>query len=312
MTRIDMLKESRRGATVAFMKFTLLKERHSSDFFCCFEGDDVKYYGARVENILKIDIDNMHFFNCGGKAEVIKFYDMINKDDHYENVKISYFVDKDFDGDLSEKYSTHIYQTPVYSVENYYTTISAFKKILKYEFNVTEAEHDFKILLDLYTARQIEFHTHTKLINAWLWCQRDLYSSAENSKLNLDQFNLKKIVPVISLFEVTSNYTITKLEQLFPESKVITKEALDLKLEEIANVNPQERFRGKFEIDFLFEFIESLKNELTKKEPIIKKRPGVKINQSKKNMISELSQYAYTHKSLADYLQLFLVHNKLA
>lgn len=307
-----MLKESRKGAAVAFMKFTQLKEKHSSDLFCCFEGDDVKYYGARIENILKKDIDNMHFFNCGGKSEVLKFYDMINKDDHYKNVKIAYFVDKDFDNDLPEKYSTHVYQTPVYSVENYYTVVSSFKKILKYEFNVTEAEQDFKILLDLYTARQNDFHSHTKLINAWLWCQRDLYNPGENSKLKLDQFNLKKIVPVISLFEITSDYDINKLKELFPESKEIPGEILDLKLEEIATINPQERFRGKFEIDFLFEFIESLKSELTKDEPIIKKQSGVKINQSKKNMISEFSQYAYAHESLADYLQLFFGLNKPA
>lgn len=304
MTRIDRLKDSRKGATTAFIRFTRLKDKHQTDLFCCFEGDDVKYYGPRIENSLKIDIDHVQFFNCGGKSEVLRFYDMVNKDDYYRNVKFAYFVDRDFDPPLGEPYRSKVYETSVYSIENFYTTLTSFKKILKYEFNYSEDDQDYRLLIYLFKARQEEFHRKTKLFNSWLWCQRDLFNYGESpSRINLNDFNLKKIIPVITIREVIANYNIDEIKKLFPDAFDIPNDVLGKKQTDISTINFQERFRGKFEIDFLFDFIESIKSEFTNQDPIIQKKIGVKINQSKKNIIAEFSQYASTPDSLEKYLQ---------
>ncbi|MCM3294089.1 DUF4435 domain-containing protein [Paenibacillus sp. MER 180] len=304
MTRMERLKESRKGATVAFTTFTRLKARHDTDLFCCFEGDDVKYYGLRIEHILNIDIDNVHFLNCGGKSEVLKLFEMINKDSYYSSVKIAYFVDRDYDSDIPERFHPKVYQTPCYSIENFYTTLTTFKKILKYEFNMTEDNEDYKVLLSLFISRQEEFHKKTAALNIWLWCQRDRFKEGSAHRLNLDSFNLKKIVQSISLREITADYDIPKLMEIFPRAEHIPEADYLLKQKEVTGLKAQQRFRGKFEIDFLFEFIESIKMEFTSETPLIKKHVGVKINQSKKNLISELSQYASTPDSLVKYLRL--------
>lgn len=303
MGRIDKLRESRKGATVMFTKFTRLKDSHKSSLFCCFEGDDSKYYGSRIENILQMDIDKLHFFNCGGKSEVIRFYEMINKNDDYKEVKIAYFVDRDYDRSLSSIYNYNIYETPFYSIENFYTTTSAFKKILKNEFNLNEFDEDYQICLKLFLERQNEFHEKTTLLNAWLWCQRDLYQLGKSSRLNLSNFNLTQVIPKISLTEIIADYDKEKLESIFPEAIIIPDEILDFKIGEINKLNKQEIFRGKFEIDFLFSFIEAIKAEFKNESPIIKKQLGVQINQSKKNLIAEFSQYAFTPDCLKKYLK---------
>ena len=155
---VQALRESRKGATVIYTKFTRLRSKYNTSLFCCFEGDDSKYYGWRIQTRLNLDIDNLQFFNCGGKSEVLRFYNMINKNNDYMHVNLAYFVDRDFDESIIDKYSNEIYETPCYAIENFYTTISAIKRILKCEFNFDESEKDYYICLNLFIERQKEFH----------------------------------------------------------------------------------------------------------------------------------------------------------
>lgn len=302
---VETLRENRYGATVIFTKFILLKSKHNTSLFCCFEGDDSKYYGWRIENILNFETDNLHFFNCGGKMEVLRFYQIVNKNEYYKEVKLAYFVDKDFDESIIEKYKQKIYETPCYSIENFYTTIMAFKRILKSEFNIDECDDDFQKCLDIFINRQKEFHEKMTLFNAWLFCHRDLSKSDKTPRLNLSDFNLKRLIPKINLMEVVGDYDKKTIAHLFPEASIISDEVLESKIDELKKLDPQVYFRGKFEIDFLYNFIEAIKSELKKPDGVIKKRNGVHINISKKNMISELSQYADTPDGLKKYLAKF-------
>lgn len=299
---VDVLRDSRKGAPSIFILFIDLKDKHHSKLFCCFEGDDYKYYGFRIENLLQINSDNLQFFTCGGKREVLRLYEMINQNEKYKDVKISYFVDKDFDESIIEKYNKKIYETPCYSIENFYTTVSAFKKILKYEFNIDEPNEDFQICLDLFNARQKEFHDKIKLFNAWIYCQRDLSNSNGTSRLDLTDFKLNKIIPEINLNEIVARYDKEKIEELFPKALKIPNESLELKIAELERLNPQICFRGKFEIDFLYKFIQAMKLEFKKPDGLIKKQRGVKMTDSRQNLISELSQYADTPICLKNYI----------
>lgn len=303
--QVEKLRDSRKGATVIFTKFTRLKSKYGSSLFCCFEGDDSKYYGSRIENILQSNPDNSHFFNCGGKKEVLKLFEMVNKNEDYKDVKIAYFIDKDFDESIIEIYCNKIYETPCYSIENFYTTISAFKRILKSEFNINESDSEYKVCLKLFIERQTEFHEKTKFFNAWLSCQRDLSNFGEMTRLNLTDFNLNKIISEINLNEIKADYDKEKIESLFPDALVISNDDLNQKITEFEKFNPQIYFRGKFEVDFLYRFIEALKLEFKKHNGLIKKQDGVQINISKKNFISELSQYADTPNCLIKYLSDF-------
>lgn len=303
--QIEKLRDSRNKATVNFIRFTRLKSKHNSSLFCYFEGHDSKYYGSRIEKIAQFDPDELHFFNCGGKKEVLRFYEMINKNDDYKEVKMAYFVDKDFDNSIIEEYNNEIYETPCYSIENLYTTISVFKRILKYELNINEYNSEYGVCLNLFIERQKEFHEKNMLFNAWIFCQRDVSTSENKPRLDLTKFKLKRIISDINLMEIKAEYDKEKIESFFPDALEISNDALNQKIAELEKLEPQICCRGKFEIDFLHGFIESLNSEFKKSDGLIKNQLGVKISISKKNIISELSQYADTPDCLGHYLSYF-------
>ena len=301
----DNLRDNRNRAAAIFVHFIALRHKHSSSLFCSFEGDDSKYYGSRIEDKLNYKPDEVHHFTCGGKKEVLRFYQMINKNDDYKDVKVMYFIDRDFDESIIEKFDNNIYETPCYSIENFYTTKDAFKRILKREFMFEEYDEEYNIILDLFIGRQRDFHKKTKLFNAWLSCQRECSNSGQKAILNLSNFNLKKIVTKINLDEVVADYDINKLHSLFTDAIRIEENVLKSKIAELEKFTPQMCFRGKFEIDFLYEFISELKKEMKKPTSSLKKKPGVQINISKKNVISELSHHADTTECLENYLLSF-------
>ena len=234
-----------------------------------------------------------------GKKEVLRLYHLIKGKNEYSKIKFLYFVDKDFDPLMN---NNEIYETPVYSIENLYTTKDAFIRILKCEFIYGKSDADYITLLELFKQRQSEFHSHTTLFNAWLACQRDKSNEGHTCKLNLASFKLNQIVPTINLDQIVSNYTILQLESIFPEAVKITEQEVQQKIIFFSTINPQENFRGKFEIDFLFAFLEAIKIEFSQPHSRLKKKNGVQLNQSKKNLISEFSQYASTKNCLKQYL----------
>src|ERR1035437_3532964 len=258
---VAKLRESRTRATVYFMGFSRLQNKYSDSIFCCFEGDDSKYYFKRIEDNTGYSAENIVPFNCDGKSEVLRMYRLIKSKSEYSDVKFLYFIDRDFDPTI--KGILHgIYETPVYSIENFYTTIDAFIRILKIEFNYIEMDSEFKILLDLFVERQKEFHDQTKLFNAWIACQRRKSNIESTSRLNLSSFNLAKIVSVINLDTIQSNYDKQVLENLFPEAPEITDEEIAEKISEFDQLNFQQIFRGKYEIYFLYSFLEAIKIEI--------------------------------------------------
>lgn len=303
---VDSLRESRKGATVIFTIITRMKEKYGNSLFCCFEGDDSKYYFKRIEDSTGFSPANIVSLACGGKAEVLRLYNMIKIKSEYKMVKFLYFIDRDFDPEAKEKDGV-LYETPVYSVENFYTTLDAFIRIIKCEFNYTETDEEYELLIKLYLDRQKEFHQKTMYFNAWLACQRDHSSKGATTRLNLNNFSLNRIVSKIGLDDIESAYNKTTLEALFPSAVHLTDVEIEEKIAYFGQFDLQRIFRGKFEIDFLFEFLEAIKLGYKSSDSRLKKKEGVHLNQSKRNMIAEFSQYASTPSCLSTYLGNFKI-----
>ena len=125
------------------------------------------------------------------------------------------------------------------------------------------------------------------------------------SRLDLANFKLNRIIPKINLHEIVAKYDKKRLEELFPKASIIPNATLKLKETKLEKLDSQICFRGKFEMDFLFKFIQAMKEEIKKPKGIIKKQPGVKMANSRQNLISELSQHADTPNCLKDYISSF-------
>ncbi|PZV26257.1 MAG: hypothetical protein DCF12_10725 [Snowella sp.] len=299
---VETLRNYKDKATVAFTLFTRKYKSNKSALFCFFEGEDSKYYGIRITLITKTK--EKFYFCCGNKSEVLKIYFLISQKEQFLKAKTAYFIDRDFDPSISNSLtiedSKKIYETPCYSIENFYTSTSCIKEVLRSEFYLDETDQDFENCLNLYQKLQNEFHLHIGQINAYIACLKEA-----KEKLNLDGFDIGKFIK-FNLKEITANYNIEALENKFCPKVPLSQYAIQKKLDELKDQGCQKSFRGKFEVEFLRKILAKLQEKANKgEEAYFSKKINVSLNIGQKTILSDLSQYADTPSCLHQYLESF-------
>jgi hypothetical protein len=221
---VSTLRESRTKAQAVFVKFTRLYKEQPSALYCFFEGDDSKYYGIRIDNIA--DPEESEYLSCNGKEGVIGIHRMLTNRKHYSSVQAAYFIDRDFDASVREMNLAGVYETPCYSIENFYTSVSCLSRILKSELKLVDSDEDFKKCISLYTKLQQEFHDAIELLNVWISCQRNKAVELKISGLSISNFAHSVR---IHLDRIQVDYTIDDLQAKFPNSQPLSQEELDAK-----------------------------------------------------------------------------------
>lgn len=299
MSRIEKLRKSRESASSVFIQIVNLNKKYSQPLYCCFEGEDYKYYGIRIETLKQKTYEKIIPLKCGGKKEVLRLYNLVSKEDTIKDKSYLYFVDLDFDESISGK-ALPIYETPTYSIENFYTSKEAFDKILINELKVLETDPYYDYCHKIYDERQAEFHSGITLLNAWIKCQR--IKEDENNKINLSSFKINDILKTFSLEKVEFEaYSTTTLEDAFPNAFEITEAKIESAINSFSN--PLNEYRGKFELDFLYKLLTQLILSMNKKNPPFEAKTKVSLNYSRVNILSELCQYAITPECLTEYLK---------
>lgn len=304
MSRLDQLRESRNATSVQFMDFMKAVSKRRSILVCFFEGEDEKYFSIRLNTILP----NVEWtgINCGGKSKVISLRDKIRTHAQYKESTVAFFIDNDF-GDDTVSNEEEFYITPCYSVENIYSRVETFKNILTAEFGMSEfcsLSNDFEIAISIFNARLNEFCNVILPFNIWIKAHRIIEKSTDDKskKLNLNNLKIEDLVS-IKLHEISSVYDCDNISALFPNSFAITSEQYSESAAYFQNQGLETFLRGKQQLEFLRVFLTHLREERSKKEnPTFSKRTSVKLQLSKANILSELSQYAVTPSCLVTYL----------
>ena len=303
---IQKVKDARNKGVVAFSRYCQEKKRYKDYLFCFFEGEDVKYYFPRIEKYSGYEDNKIIHYNCGGKKGVLKALSLIEKNGDDTYIAKAFFVDSDYD---TTKYNNSLlYQTPCYSIENFYTSKKAFSRMLNREFGINTTETDFYKCCYDYFQRQQEFHDETIYINAWLACQREQEETTENHKIGLSHFKISKLFSEITIDCIVSKEKINreKLEELFPDSIHVEECVIERKMHYFRNGNMGQLFRGKFEMEFLKKIIDSLRDKNKTGEYFSQKYTSVHIDPNV-NTLSALSNYADTPQSLIDFLKQYQV-----
>lgn len=303
---VGRLRESRHSGHVAYTKFVSCYSKDPNQIYCFFEGlEDKRYYGVRIN--LKIGKD-FKDFTCGGKDEVKRVADLIKNKVEYREAITCFFIDKDYSEDTTNE---NIYVTPCYALENFYTSTSTLKSILKNEFNMDEEEDDFNKIVDLYEKLQIEFHKKLLFFNAWLACQSDIrIQENRHTYLTIDESTKNYFDKFLNhTFKIKENIfddlnDITKLEnELFSNAPKVVTDVLENKISLFENANHAYIFRGKFEIKLLVAFLQKIQAECRKKSSdIFSKKYKCTLTFELTNIISTLTQYAITPSCLNDFL----------
>lgn len=301
---VDTLREEATSDCVAYAEFMLQYKRGEDKLYCFFEGnEDRTYYTIRIETISTTT--SFCDFICGGKNEVFKVHDLIKSNIHYKDVKTGFFIDLDFD---NLEISQSIYQTPYYSIENFYCTKEAFEKVILAEFNMKRTENDFNKCVENYLSLQESFCRETLLFNAWLSCQADIRNSTQSStRLKIDS-KVKAVFDKIVSPDLTSIKSFDeikgkiKIEQIFENAPGVQDEVLHTKQQLFETINPIMFFRGKFMLRFLESYLCRLQSIFGLSTSPFEKKYSCSLRVEYNTLCSSLSQYACTPNCLKEYI----------
>ncbi|MEK0177708.1 DUF4435 domain-containing protein [Microcoleus anatoxicus] len=301
MLYIDQLRKSREKAQVAYQEFVLHTGKGKDGLFCFFEGNDNPYYVPRIKRFT----DNYHPIKCGGRDKVLDVYRLITIHSEYDKYKKAFFVDRDFNESLPPR-NPPIFETPGYSIENFYVSVDVFKEILINELHLSEVSDEaFKVCITLFTDRQEEFHQATALFNAWYACLVEIRNKTGNQTgVNLDN-KLPKDFIAFTLDSVVKKYDIEKIKQTFPQASEVSEDILNTKLAEFTNCDQCKVFRGKYEMLFLVTMIELILQDSSNPKKYVEQKIKFAFGQklSNEQAIIIFSAYAETPETLNDYLK---------
>jgi hypothetical protein len=301
MLYIDQLRKSRDKPQVAYQEFVLHAEKGKDGLFCFFEGKDNAYYVQRIKRFT----DNYHPIKCGGRDKVLDVYRLITIHSEYDKYKKAFFVDRDFNEPLPPR-NPPIFETPCYSIENFYVSLDVFKEILINELHLSEVRDEaFQVCIRLFTDRQKEFHEATALFNAWYACLVEIRNKTGNQTgVNLDD-KLPKDFLDFTLDSVSAKYDFEKIKQTFPKASEVSEDTLNTKLAEFTNCDQCKFFRGKYEMLFVVTMIELILQDSSHPKKYIEQKINFAFGQklSNEQAISIFSAYAETPETLNDYLK---------
>ena len=301
MLDVNRLRKSRKTPQVTYQEFVLHTEKGKDGLFCFFEGDDNDYYIPRIKRFT----DNYHPIKCGGRDQVLEVYRLITIHSEYDKYKKAFFIDRDFNEPLPP-HNPPIFETPCYSIENFYVSVDVFKEILINKFNLSEVSDEvFQIYIKLFIDRQKEFHQATALFNAWYACLVEI----RNKTGNKIEVNLENKFPTnfldFTLDSVIGKYDLEKIKDTFKKASEVPEDTLNTKLAEFTSCNQCKVFRGKYEMYFVVKMIQLiLQDSLDSKKYIEDKITFPFGNQlSNEQAITIFSAYAETPETLKDYLE---------
>lgn len=283
------------SSPVVFTKFTLLIDKYGEDVVYCFvEGYDMPYYLSPVRMLLGKEPVEVP---CHGKDNVINANKYIESKPEYTHYTKRYFVDRDYTN--NDGIPDSVYITDGYAIENYYLTDSCVSKILRNEFKFDIVEHakEFDACIEFYHQEHEKFENAIRLFNAWYCCLH------QDTSWNHKDVSLGTTFPDdwldCNIGSFTASYTLADIQTKYPKAPIIPEEKLS-EMEVILNEKGWFYMRGKYEMQFLFTFLQYLKNE-PKKKRVYTVAP-CPIPFYSNTMISTFSQYADQPESLRYYI----------
>lgn len=292
---LDQMREKRGVSEVLFKKFTEAREYFETHAFCFYEGEDGKYYDSRVAQYWGSDFIPIV---AGKKKEVLRVMQKIQSDPLYADVCTMFFIDRDFDESLANT-NDDLFETPCYSIENFYAQEPVFCRILQSEFGLNLIDPDYHKCLADYRLRLNEFNNIIAKFNAVVKYQHQYAPEI------ICQFSKVKTSHLahIEIAQVTKSFRHD--EQI---GKLISKLNADMALlETLENElhlesSPHHVLRGKNQLDFLVAIIMKLKELNISGGYFSRKLNNVYITLTD-NRLSELSQYAITPPELDAFLE---------
>jgi hypothetical protein len=294
MTTPETLRKKRESYSVSYYEFVKAYATLKDFIYLFFEGEDLKYYGIRIEKYTR----NYIPLCCGGKDGVLKIRELIKK--NYPGARVAFFVDKDFDN--NDGNHENLFTTRSYSIENYYILQPCLESILKQEIMISDMHEEYKIAISGYMELKIEYIRAVYELNLILmYLRRNGYDYV---KLNLQSFNIMKYISV-NLTKISGKLTREKIIELFKlEESIIDDKKLKALEGELGEQNHEMWIRGKFMFEFFLKYLHLLAEDANTAGGIIfRTKRACKMKIDRATALSDLAKYAITPPELDAFLE---------
>lgn len=310
MDKVNAMREKRSSVAVKLIRMIKTYSSQTDVLTCVFEGEDAKYYGVRIDSYLNGMIRKN--IQCKGKTNLTTLKKKVDSHSELSSANVLYFADRDFD--FEDSTSDRIYITPCYSVENLFIKTEALKTIIIDEFGFCEIDdkEDIEKLISKYEDLLPKVADSLLILNSWIMCQNTKQKVNNSIKLNLNNFDISEFID-FGFDYVVTKYDIDSLSRTFPDSVRLSKDELETAKKIIESFGIVNASRGKYLLDFFRMFLEMIKVEIRdKNSELVKKNAKPKLQLSKTNILSDLSQYATTPQCLVHFLRQNLTEAKAA
>nr|WP_257229580.1 DUF4435 domain-containing protein [Acinetobacter sp. YH12021] len=261
--RVDDLLNEAEEAPLYIIEFGIAKSK-GYEIFIGIEGDDQPYYNSVVKT--KFPNKKIAFIRCGFREKVLDYIEYLKKCDSkdYRNSIFFGFVDHDYDEEFIPEYSDRTYVTPCYSYENFYTTISAFQRLLEAKFHVkdfNEFSQDFESATTNYLKCRDQFFSLIKDIEAivrtgYLMEKKGISSE---KKTHVSKFKLTQSIVSVNGFQF--NLTQTMQDWVDNLDRYVKREFYDEVRSKYDGLNSDALnnfIRGKIIFDFYIRYLHDL------------------------------------------------------
>ena len=294
---VNKMSKSAKKDVSVFHKFLLEYRKQKNTLFYFVEGEDYDYYNLRLKT--NINHKNIINYSCEGKKNVIGVRNLIKEKLIIENNNsLKFFVDKDYGLDLIPN---DIYVTDCYSIENFYVREDVIFNIIENILMVNKGSKNYKKCRKFYKTTYAEYSKFAKWMNTFFYTVREKEKIIGFKRSNFNQFKLTKFMESRNLVDFKMNIISFK--------ELLDKYQIEFDIEEAAfkknyilfDEDNHANYRGKFELQYLKWFLNSLRESISSGTNGFSKRRTCKYDFSTDCMLL-LSSYAITPDTLIEYI----------
>lgn len=239
---IKSMRDAREVPAVMKSRLAALRAVDPDVLVIAFEGiDDKAVYYHWIKQIAPAFVYEP--FVCKGKTKVLQLKKMLEQDLGELSNGVLYVIDRDFDDLCGHQSAEELFMTQAYSFENYLVNEVVLEELLKNELHCHAEPTCRANIQQLFRTQYTDFLSATKDLNFRIFVAKKCCIQRE-----------KDLPKKLSRVATVSLSTVSPVQDPVFEQVVLAREptaeeyaALDV---EFANLNPADRYRGKFALMF--------------------------------------------------------------
>ncbi len=239
---IESMRHAREVPAVMKSRLAALRAVDPDVCVIAFEGiDDKTVYYHWIKQIVPAFVYEP--FVCKGKTKVLQLKKMLEQDLGGLSNGVLYVIDRDFDDLCGHQSAEELFMTQTYSFENYLVNESVLDELLKNELHCHAEPTCRANVRQLFRTQYTDFLSVTKDLNFRVFVAKKCRIQRE-----------KDLPKTLSRVAAVSLSSVTPAQDPVCEQVVLAREptaeeyaALNV---EFVNLNPADRYRGKFALMF--------------------------------------------------------------